>query len=179
MAPLVTVTVVSRLPPPAGMVRSVGETSNAHAGTSAPACWTIKFRPATLIWPCRGVPSFDCTAKRAVPGPLAVVPPITVMKAALLDALHAHPDVVVTLIANSPPACVNGPGGSVTVNAQPAGGAGGDGVGVGVGDDGDPPHAAAIPIPQPTKTARSTRFGMSGSILVRLPDRHILRTKIR
>ena len=103
------------------------------------------------------------------------------MKVALLDALHAHPAVVVTPIASSPPACVNGPGGSVTVNAQPAGGAGGDGVGVGVGvgDDGDPPHAAAIPIPQQNKTARSPRFGMSGSILVRLRDRHILRTKIQ
>lgn len=87
----------------------------AHVPTAS--CDTVTVCPATTTAPWRAAPAFACTANFALPLPFPVVAPTGVMNVALLDALHAQPAVVVTLIVSSEVAAATGPDGApLTVN---------------------------------------------------------------
>ena len=60
------------------------------------ACVTVNARPAIVRVPFRPAPVFAATLKFTFPGPVPLAPEVTVIHGALLDADHAHPDVVDT-----------------------------------------------------------------------------------
>jgi hypothetical protein len=96
------------------------------------ACVIVKLWPAIVIEPKRvEAVAFPCTLKPTVPLPVPLAPDVTVMNGALLDDVHAHPVVVVTVTEPGPPApgidCVPGeieneqePADWFTVNVLPA-----------------------------------------------------------
>ena len=73
-----------------------GESENVQ-GTGA-SCVTVKVRPAIVTVPVRWlVPVFAAIEYPTVPEPLPVAPEVRVIQDAELDAVQAHPLVVVTL----------------------------------------------------------------------------------
>lgn len=103
--PAGAVTVAEPVPPPATTVWLSGATEYVH-GT--PAWVTVKVCPPTEIVPvrCEMVP-FAATLNDTVPFPFPVAPPVTVIQAALLVALHVHPDTADTVNDPVPPVAVS------------------------------------------------------------------------
>jgi hypothetical protein len=63
----------------------------------APGCVTLNTCPAIVTSPLRCVDAvLAATTIETVPAPLPVPPPVTVIHAALLLAVHAHPVAAVT-----------------------------------------------------------------------------------
>lgn len=58
------------------------------------ACVTVNVWPAMVSVPFRAAPELAATLKLTFPGPVPLAPEVTVIHGALLDADHAHPDVV-------------------------------------------------------------------------------------
>ena len=68
-------------------------------------CVTLKVVPAIVSVPDRFVVAvFAATLNDAVPLPVPLAPPVTVIHAALLAAVHAHPAPAVTVLLPLPPA---------------------------------------------------------------------------
>ena len=68
----------------------------------------MKVAPAIATVPVRSaVEGFAATLKSAPPEPDPVAPLVSVIHAALLAAVHAHPAPVVTVLLPVPPAAVN------------------------------------------------------------------------
>ena len=66
---------------------------------------TLKVAPAIVSVPERLVVAvLAATLKEVVPGPVPLAPPVTVIHAALLAAVHAHPAPAVTVLLPVPPA---------------------------------------------------------------------------
>ena len=98
----------------------------------AAACVTVNVAPAIVSVPVRlDATVFAATLNPTVPLPEPVAPPVNVIQAALLAAVHAHPVEAVTLLLPVPPAavkdCVVGEmagaqaaAACVTVNVAPA-----------------------------------------------------------
>jgi hypothetical protein len=73
----------------------------------APACVTVKVRPATVKVAVRIDDVVFAAALNATgPEPLPLAPDVTVSQAALLVAVHAHPVGAVTVTEPEPPAAV-------------------------------------------------------------------------
>lgn len=69
-----------------------------------PACVTVNVWPATVIVPVRVRPAaFAATLKPTLPVPLPVPPEVTVIHDALVTAVHAQPEVAVTVNELVPP----------------------------------------------------------------------------
>jgi hypothetical protein len=69
------------------------------------ACVTVNVWPAIVSVPFRTAPVLAATLKFTFPGPVPLAPEVTVIHVAVLDADHAHPDVVDTLTrVPAPPA---------------------------------------------------------------------------
>ena len=127
--PVATVTALLPLPPAAVNDCVVGEIDAVHA---AAACVTVNVAPAIVSVPVRlDATVFAATLKPTVPLPEPVAPLVTVIHAALLAAVQAHPVAAVTLLLPVPPAavkdCVVGEidgaqaaAACVTVNVAPA-----------------------------------------------------------
>jgi hypothetical protein len=74
----------------------------------AAACVTVNVAPAIVSVPVRPVvPVLAATLKPTVPDPDPDAPPVTVIHAALLTALHAQPAPAVTVLLPVPPAAVS------------------------------------------------------------------------
>jgi hypothetical protein len=74
----------------------------------AGACVTVNVEPAIVNVPVRLVVNvFAPTLKLVLPDPEPDGPLVTVSHDALLAALHAHPEPVVTPLPPDPPAAVN------------------------------------------------------------------------
>jgi hypothetical protein len=90
--------------PPAGDALTVPGVTVKEQGD--PGCVTVNVRPAIVAVPvrCDGV-VLAATASDALPLPEPLAPPAIVIQLALLAAVQAHPDVVVTAtVVVSPPA---------------------------------------------------------------------------
>ena len=69
---------------------------------------TVKVAPAMVSVPVRlAIAGFAATLKPAVPEPDPLAPLVTVIHVALLVAVHAQPDNVVTALLPVPPAAAN------------------------------------------------------------------------
>jgi hypothetical protein len=102
--PAPAVTVLLPVPAAAENARLVGEIEYAHA----PACVTLKVVPAIVSVPDRFVVAvFAATLNDAVPLPVPLAPPVTVIHDALLAAVHAHPAPAVTVLLPVPAAAGN------------------------------------------------------------------------
>jgi len=99
--PLAVVTETVPLLPPAASDTLVGEIVNPQT----PACVTVKARPATVTVPVReALPVLAPTLKVTDPLPVPLPPPLMLIHAALLTAVHAQPVAAVTLVLAGPPA---------------------------------------------------------------------------
>jgi hypothetical protein len=98
--------------PPTGAL-AVGAAS---VPVGAPLCVSETVEPAIVSVAVRSVPVSAATAKATVPLPLPLAPVVIVTKAALLAAVHAHPDVAVTATDPVPPAALNAVVGWVMLN---------------------------------------------------------------
>jgi hypothetical protein len=86
---------------------ALSETGAIVAVQLTPACVTVKVWPAIVIVPVRDVVAVvAATLNVTVPAPLPLAPPVMVIHAALLTAVHAHPIVAVTAALPVPPADV-------------------------------------------------------------------------
>jgi hypothetical protein len=97
--PAPVVTLVDPFPPPAGTDWLSGDTVNAQPF----ACEIVTVCPATTSAPERGGPVSAAAAKVTVPEPVPLDPAVIVSQGCVLDALHSHPAVVVTLTARVAP----------------------------------------------------------------------------
>jgi hypothetical protein len=69
-----------------------------------PACVTVNVRPAAVSVPVRSdAVLFASTVKLTDPEPVRLAPAVMSIHEALLVAVHAHDDVVVTLVVPVPP----------------------------------------------------------------------------
>ena len=74
----------------------------------APACVTVNVASAIVSVPVRlAIVGFAATLKPALPDPVPLAPLVTVIHGALLVAVHAQPDNVVTVLLPLPPAAAN------------------------------------------------------------------------
>src|SRR5882724_3322733 len=73
-----------------------------------PACTIDTVCPATVSVPSRGAPPLAATENVVAPDPAVADAEVSVMKALLLDALHAHPVRVETATEAWPPASAIG-----------------------------------------------------------------------
>src|SRR5574341_283269 len=100
--PVAVVTLTEPDPPLAGKLCEVGLMVN----TQPLFCVTVKVRPAMVIVSIRCGPVLAATVNCTVPLPLPLAPLEIVIHAALLIAVHAQPDTVVTLTEPDPPLAV-------------------------------------------------------------------------
>jgi hypothetical protein len=103
LQPAVAVTVTQLLAPALPIDWLVGLTLTVH-DDAAPSCVTVNVWPPAVIVPVRGeVVVFAATVNATVPLPKPLAPAVTVIQAALLDAFHAQPALVVTVNEPLPP----------------------------------------------------------------------------
>ena len=103
--PVAAVTLLLPLPAAAVTDCVAGEIDGEQA---AAACVTVNVAPAIVSVPVRlEATVFAATLKPTVPLPEPVAPLVTVIHAALLAAVHAHPVGIVTSLLPVPAAAVN------------------------------------------------------------------------
>jgi hypothetical protein len=68
---------------------------------------TVNVAPAIVSVPVRLAAVFDATLNDTEPSPVPVAPPVTVIHALLLTAVHGQPDVAATVMLPVPPDVVN------------------------------------------------------------------------
>ena len=64
---------------------------------------TVNVCPAIVSVPLRSAPGFGAMPNVTLPSPLPVAPDVTVIQGALLVAVHAHPEPLVTADDPGPP----------------------------------------------------------------------------
>jgi len=99
--PAVVLTVVLSVPPDAGADTPPGDKLKAQA---VPSWLTVTVRPATTTVPSREAPVFAATENETVPEPDPLPPAVMATHETLLDAVHEHALVVLTLTDVGPPA---------------------------------------------------------------------------
>jgi len=98
------VTVKLALPPVASRFALAGDTENVQAD-AVNVCVIVTNWPATVSVPTRVAPvELAATENVTVPLPLPLAPPVTVMNASLLTALHWQPAAPDTATVPGPPA---------------------------------------------------------------------------
>jgi len=99
------VTVLLPEPPSEVNQRDVGTIENEHA--LAGVCVTVNVLPAMVSVPLRAVaPVCAATVNATLPAPDPAAPAVTVIHAALLVAVHVHPEAAVTVLLPDPPSLV-------------------------------------------------------------------------
>jgi hypothetical protein len=102
LQPVPTLTLIVPVPPVPFIVRLVGVNEYVHV---LAACVTVNVRPATVSVPVRcDVLVLGAMVKLAGPLPDPLAPAVTVIHVTLLSAVHAHPEVVVTVVEPLAPA---------------------------------------------------------------------------
>jgi hypothetical protein len=97
-------------PPAAGIEADVGRSEMAQgAGALTPSWTTAISSPPTVIVPLRAAPTFCAMVTPSVAAPEPEAGAVRTIQPALVEAVHAHPPGVVTVIVAAPPEEVKWP----------------------------------------------------------------------
>jgi hypothetical protein len=100
--PAFVVTAVLPEPPAAGIETDVGR-SEMTQSEATPSWTTAMSTPPTVIVPARWAPPFCATVTPSVAAPEPEAGAVRTIQPALVEAVHAHPPGVVTVIVAAPP----------------------------------------------------------------------------